>query len=94
MDMLASVSNIIYLPICLYGDGFKPLNALGYILGRIMYAMYIKIPCLPIYLQSKLEFVILVLLYYPEEICQFVNILAFILKIIIHWKLWNTYNST
>lgn len=58
MSTLPSSSNVLYLPICIFGDDFEPLNALGAHSGAYKVgAMYIKIPCLPPHMLSKLKYI-------------------------------------
>lgn len=61
-------TNILYLPLFLFGDDFEPLNALGAHAGAYKVgAIYIKIPCLPSDMQSKLKYILLAMLYFSED---------------------------
>lgn len=74
MKNLPSADDIFYLPIFIYFDDFEVNNPLG---SRATISkvggVYLKIPCLPLHLQSKLNSIFLGMLFFSEDRKSFGN---------------------
>lgn len=58
----------LLLPLIIYFDDFEPNNVLGSRSGsHKVGAVYVKIPCLPVHMQSKISHIYAAMLFYTED---------------------------
>lgn len=75
LNLLETIEkSVLYVPLDMYIDDFEPLNALGAHSGAYKIgAVYIQIACLPESMQSKLDYIFLLMLYFSEDRKEFGN---------------------
>lgn len=67
-------THILYLPLFVYFDDFEPNNALGSRANKKKIGgVYVSIPCMPFFLQSKLSQIFLAMLVHTKDRARFGN---------------------